>query len=105
MREFTSRTAHSDEVFNVSGVVGGKLWLRNRSEGGIYRPLVLIIKDDLSTKSLKSYDTCTMGSPNSACTLQVGNLDGPCSVQSRSFQVRVATARALFLRPKNMGTS
>jgi len=32
MREFTSRTAHSGEVFNVSGVVGGKLWLRNSSE-------------------------------------------------------------------------
>ncbi len=32
---------------------------------------------------------------------RTGFLDGPCSVQSRSFQVRVATA--LFLRPKNMG--
>jgi hypothetical protein len=32
---------------------------------------------------------------------QTGFLDGPCLVQSRSFQVRVATA--LFLRPKHMG--
>ena len=30
-----------------------------------------------------------------------GFLHGPCSVQSRSFQARAATA--LFLRPKNMG--
>ena len=90
----TSRTAHGGEGFNVFGVVGGKLWLRNgsktckiqcswrvpgegwevadwienESKGGRRYPALGPDQDDMSANLSGNYATSTMRSPNRACT-------------------------------------
>jgi hypothetical protein len=75
-------------------VVGAIEWIEKRVEGGT-RFLVLIIRYKMTCVpkiGRLRRSTRAMRSPNEVCT------PGFCSVQSKSFQIHVATA--LFYYPK-----
>ena len=78
----------------------GKAELINESREALPGSWILIVKSDLSAK-LSDITILERWDLREGMHTRTGFLDGPSSVQSRSFQVRVATA--LFLRPKNMG--